>query len=279
MTHDDTRHNAAPSGPIGPAVLRFGRDLWDPARHVFSDLKHLATSTFEAEELDRMKDLVIHGRIWRRQRGGGEAQLQVEKDIIGGIVKAINKDTREVEVVASTDEVDRYKDTIQAKGWILKEYRRNPVILIDHDYTIASIVGQSPKQTIGDHDLRMVHRFDPEGTNAAADMLVPKIINRSARANSVGFLPVKWAMIRDEEDNWTGGFDFQKHHLLEDSWVAVGANPSALALDTPDPSTAAIDEVLDPDKAAPQGETLSGLESIQRRTHRAAIAVRIGGIK
>ena len=255
---------------IGPARLQYGHETWDPRRHSFSDLVELAPRGFEREELDRMKELVEAGRIWRRETPGG-VFLQVEKPT--GVVKAFDPATRIATVVASTKRRDFYGDTIDPHGWLTDTY--NGVVLIDHDYRIASIVGRSPRQWVDgkkvkacdencSHNFMMEHVFNPAG-DAAADMLVPKITSRSARANSVGFKPVTWSRLY-EEDQFVG-FAFETQHLLEDSWVAVGANPDALvqgAVEGPEVS---------PD--AQESAQAAALDERLRKTNERLIAARI----
>lgn len=185
------------------------------------------------------------GRIFRRETPAG-VFLQAEQAM--GTVKAFDSKQRTATVVASTKRRDFYGDTIDPHGWLTDAY--NGVVLIDHDYRIASIVGRSTRQWVDGersdacetgcpHSFLMEHTFNPDG-DAAADMLVPKIATRSARANSVGFKPVTWSRVYEEE-NFVG-FAFETHRLLEDSWVAVGANPDALSQESIGPESSPDDQ-------------------------------------
>jgi HK97 family phage prohead protease len=189
----------------------------------------------ERDELKRLEELALAGRLTRRVRGA-DGVYQVERSP-ANCVKAIDLDLRTVTVVASDKTLDRYGDTIDATGWIMDSFATNPVALIDHDYSVAAIVGQAIKWWVEKDALMITDRFDPPWTNETADMAWNKIVNGSLRAVSVGFRPMKWVRRYNEEDEWTGGFDYLEQELYEKSWVAVPANPSAVVTDK---STSAV---------------------------------------
>ena len=47
--------------------------------------------------------------------------------------KSKKKQTEKVSFVASTSSPDRYGDVIDQKGWDLSSYRKNNVVLLNHD--------------------------------------------------------------------------------------------------------------------------------------------------
>lgn len=151
-------------------------------------------------------------------------------------VKEVNYDpkTRQVRVVASDESVDRYGDIIRVRGWELKHFKENPVLLWAHDSGSPPIgnVPQVVKETErGAPQLVAVAQLFPEGTYDFAD-LVGRIMEADGlRAVSVGFLPTKEPKpIRSKEDDYITGFEFVGQELLELSVVPVPANPAALAL-------------------------------------------------
>ena len=170
-------------------------------------------------------ELLECGRLTKRETPAGDELWQVEKTcfVRSSTVKADGT----VEIIASDATVDRFGDVIDVAGWDLAAYRNNPVLLVDHDYTVASIVGYAVNARAADGALRITAKLDPAGTNATADMVRQKLESGSLRTVSVGFLPVDWEPIVSAEGSRTG-VRFLKSELLEVSFVAVPANPAAL---------------------------------------------------
>lgn len=148
---------------------------------------------------------------------------------------------RILEFIISTDSVDRHGDTVSVKGWDLKQYKQNPVILFGHDYSQPPI-GKSLKTVVetisskaGDAPTRALvarAQFMEADLNPFADMIFRMYKEGYMKATSVGFNPTKWKWVdTDEEGNadrdpW--GIDFEKQELLEFSAVPVPANADAL---------------------------------------------------
>ncbi len=175
-------------------------------------------------------DLRSAGRlVLRRTPDGGEVEL-VEKHLT---LEAYDPETRGVTITASDETVDRYGDIVRASGWDLRSYQRNPVVLTDHDYRVASIVGTAD---VAVRDGRLAARItlDPPETNRQASIVANLLASGSLRSVSVGFRPLEPPTpILDETGKWTGGFEFKRQELLEISWVAVPANPNATLSQTP----------------------------------------------
>lgn len=143
----------------------------------------------------------------------------------GGIAKAVGD--RQVRVIMSTPRVDRHGDIVEMSGVDLTEYRRNPVVLWqhDHDEPIArcaevGIVGQR---------LEAVVQFPPEGTSEDADEAYRLVKAGVVSAVSVGFIPKEWSYL-DEQKPWAG-IRYRAVELIELSFVSVGANPDALVIE------------------------------------------------
>jgi hypothetical protein len=243
--------------------LKFGHLSWDPARHPFESALALAVTETEHAELLRVKELAMAGRLVRVAPEGQGARYLVRKM---GEVRAIDEEKRRVTVVTSDATLDRYGDTIAADGWKTDAYALNPVVLIDHDYRVASIVGHSARWWVEGGQFMSEDQFDPAGTNAAADMAWAKILNRSLRAVSVGFRALKWAKRLNEANEWTGGFDFLEQEKLEHSWVAVPANHSAVI-----PASISL-----PPTPPDEGHLSATLQQIRERTTAAEILSRLG---
>jgi HK97 family phage major capsid protein/HK97 family phage prohead protease len=126
-----------------------------------------------------------------------------------------------LEYVMSDATVDRYGDTIDAKGWDLTEFRANPIALFGHDSKF--IVGHWTNVHVeGDRLLGHLHLVD-----AVSERLkeVHALVKAGVlRAVSVGFRPIE-----SEPLSKSGGaVRYIRQKLLECSLVAIPANPHSL---------------------------------------------------
>ena len=137
---------------------------------------------------------------------------------------------RTLTFVASDETVDRYGDVINADGWQLAEFRKNPVFLWLHSY--AAPIGKVEKVHVDGSRLLARVKFASEGVSALADDLWKLVKERILRAVSVGFMvesPDDYELIRNAEEEVTG-VRYLRQQLLELSLVSVPANPNALAV-------------------------------------------------
>lgn len=133
------------------------------------------------------------------------------------------------EFVASDETVDRYGDVVRASGWELINYKRNPIVLFQHQS--SNPVGIAMKVWIESKRLMSRIKLASEGTSPFIDTLRKLLDQRIVRAVSVGFAPtVEPRYIRDETNDRVTGMEFVGQELLEISLVSVPANPSALSL-------------------------------------------------
>lgn len=161
--------------------------------------------------------------------------------------KALDVEAREVEHLISTDSVDRAGDVVEPEGWDLESYRRNPVVLVDHNYSIHSIVGRAVRLVTSKAGLMARTKFNDLGVGLSAFQLVA---DGFAKAWSVGFAPKEYHSVRegakqkcavckrlyaaqiegkaDEEFPYVRGRHFLRQELLEYSLVAVPMNPDAV---------------------------------------------------
>ena len=170
-----------------------------------------------------LKELRDAGRLVKRTFPDGS-----ECELVEGIaqVKTYDPETRVAEIVASDETVDRYGDVIEAAGWDMTNFVSNPVVLVDHRYLVASIVGRAVAKVSGKELRATITLDDPEANPHAADV-IGKLERGMLHAVSVGFLPFAWERILDDEGEWTYGYRYTEQELLEISWVAVPANPNA----------------------------------------------------
>jgi hypothetical protein len=124
-----------------------------------------------------------------------------------------------VTVIASDETVDRSGEVVPIDAWDLSNFRRSPRLLIDHDYSVKSVVGLAENIRVQGRQLL----FDPlfhEITQAAKE---------TKQMVEQGFLDtVSVGFLRKEE----GGCIVNE--LLEVSFVAVPCNPNARTLSVKD---------------------------------------------
>lgn len=126
--------------------------------------------------------------------------------------------------IISTGTVDRHDDTVNPKGWRLKNYKKAPVVLWNHDHCIPAIA-KSVETWVADDALHARAEFVPRDTNAFAGMIFEMARDGFLPGCSVGFAPLKYTF-NTERSDWA--IDYTEQELLEWSVVNVGANPEAL---------------------------------------------------
>lgn len=143
-------------------------------------------------------------------------------------LKVVAKGENSWDVLISTGDVDRDRDTIAPMGWKVDSYLKNPIVLWAHDYagftpTGGVPVGKTTGLTLTAEGPVATFEFrqpanDADFVNVVRSAWEQGILN----AASVGFNPLKWS---ERED---GGRDYQEQELLEWSIVPVPANAGAL---------------------------------------------------
>lgn len=126
---------------------------------------------------------------------------------------------------ASDDTLDRYDEVIEAKGWDLTNYRRNPVFQNSHKYgDVVFTLGKSLVTEIRGNALVQQIEF-AVAINPVARLAFDLYKGGFLNAVSVGFIPIEW-----EEGGGANKFrrKFIKQELLELSAVSIPANPNAL---------------------------------------------------
>lgn len=139
---------------------------------------------------------------------------------IKGIIQSVDKETGTFEVLASTSDVDRDGEIIEAKGWNIKNFLKNPVILWAHNYNELPI---GVAESVGIEDgLKIKGRFASEKANPKAQQVRRLVDEGIQKAVSVGLIP--------EERDPNNDKIITRAELLEVSFVPVPANPNALAM-------------------------------------------------
>jgi HK97 family phage prohead protease len=163
------------------------------------------------------------------------------------LVRGVNDAKRKITFVASDETPDRYGDVIRASGWKTKNYMKNPVFLWAHRSSEPPI-GKTTKLVVENEPPALVQTVE-FADDPVADRVFRLYKGGFLKAVSVGFKPLEWQPIEDDEGRITG-HEFTKQELLELSAVPIPANPNALARAVDEGILTAADaEKLFPDSA------------------------------
>ena len=159
-------------------------------------------------------------------------------------VLALDESTRQVKHIISTAALDRSNRIVDVSGWKLANYRSNPVVLADHDYSIDKIIGKARETKIEQGlvpALVSTTEFDSEGLGNVAFRLVQAGL---ANSWSVGWMGLKSHELGTGEEcpecqsaevqklmkskKYFYGTHYTAQDLLEYSLVAIPSNPEAV---------------------------------------------------
>jgi HK97 family phage prohead protease len=140
-------------------------------------------------------------------------------------VRALDDQPNTIEAVISDATMDRAGDVVEQSGWQLDSYKKNPVVLWAHDSSIPPI-GKAVDVRVSAGKLRATTLF---ATTPLAQEVFQLYRGGFLRSFSVGFKPLAFRPIRDDDGNVTG-FRFMKQELLEYSAVSIPANPNAVVM-------------------------------------------------
>lgn len=145
--------------------------------------------------------------------------------------KSRKKATDIVSFVASTSNPDRYSDIIDQKGWNLSSYKKNPVVLLNHDSSQLPIA----KGNVSIKNEQLVIDVEFDDKDPRAQEVKRKAQNGFMNAVSVGFRPIesisRFDLPKDNKYYGTKGTYFAKAELLEVSIVTIPANGEATMLE------------------------------------------------
>jgi HK97 family phage prohead protease len=160
-------------------------------------------------------------------RDGGIAPGSAVVRFTSAEVPAVAADSRVATFVFSDNSVDRYGDTIDARGWMLDKFMANPVALFGHDSnSVENVIGKARNVRVEGQRLIGEIEFIEASVNPNAEAVFQMVKGGYLNAVSVGFAPIEWSLAKDK--NRPQGVDFKKQELLEISVVPIPANPSAL---------------------------------------------------
>ena len=140
-----------------------------------------------------------------------------------GIIKKVEaaEVSGDLTFVLSDGTVDRYGDVVDANGWQLDWFRKNPIALFGHNHDFP--IGRWEDVRVEGDRLVAKLKLAAEGTSARIDEIRRLIEQGILKAVSVGFKAV-------ESEPMGRGIRFIRQELLECSVVGVPANPAALAV-------------------------------------------------
>ncbi len=175
----------------------------------------------------------------------------VRKFIAESAVTNAGVGPRQVRVIVSDPTTDRDGDVLVPSGCDLTNYRKNPVVLINHDK--SQPVGTAVAE-IANNRVEALITFAPEGLSELADRYCGLVKAGIINSVSAGFIPKATTPIRG-----TRGSRVTQWELLEISFVTVPANTAATVIE----------------RAAKAGRVLSGANAEKlRQAHAAAEACR-----
>jgi HK97 family phage prohead protease len=124
-----------------------------------------------------------------------------------------------LEFIATDETLDRQGEVIPIDSWELDLFKRNPVLLVNHDYKVQNIVGKASNIRVATREGRRAMVFTPifHGLTQLAKEVEAMVKESILNTVSVGFL-----RSGPRKDG-----DIEHNELMEISFVPVPANPSA----------------------------------------------------
>ena len=141
--------------------------------------------------------------------------------------KAKDEGDRTLTFVGSDESIDRDNEKILLSAWDLKNYKTNPVILLNHnskDLPIAKTI----KVWKSKEQLKFKVKFPEAEVSSLGDSVYKLCKSGYLSATSVGFRPSYKDIIWGDASKGEPAVTYQKVELLELSICSVGCNPRAL---------------------------------------------------
>jgi len=166
---------------------------------------------------------------------------QESRQLTATQLRGVNRDQRTVDIVASTFDLDSHGTRIDPKGWDFEQFKKNPVICLQHDsygregssshgLPIANAVPETIRVENGKLVMRV--RFPKEGTFPLADTVFNLVCEGFMHGISVGFDPDMEAVEQVTEDDAEGRSQvvhvFRKQRLMEVSFVTIPSNDNGM---------------------------------------------------
>jgi len=133
-----------------------------------------------------------------------------------------------VRVICSTEDTDRAGEVVVQSGIDLDAYKRNPVVLFQHDPNQP--VARATDIAIEDGRLVATVLFPPAGISAKADEVRGLVKAGILSGVSIGMEPVDTEPMDPNDTRRNAPVRYLKSNLLEFSFVSIPANPAALVV-------------------------------------------------
>ncbi len=147
--------------------------------------------------------------------------------------RAVNTTDLTVDIIASTDALDSYNSRIDAAGWNLEQFKRNPQILYAHDdrgFTASAglPVARALPETVRVEGNKLLMRiqFTPKEVNDFGYKVFLLIAEGFLNGLSVGFEAIEWT--NEEKEDGDSVRVYKRQKLLEVSIVTIPANDETL---------------------------------------------------
>ena len=143
--------------------------------------------------------------------------------------KAKEVDDRTLEFIGSTEDIDRDNEVIKLSGWRLKNYKKNPVVLVNHN-SFDLPVAKTTK-VWADRDAKALKfriKFPEADISPQGDTLYKLYKEGFMNATSVGFMPNRDKMVFGDLERGEPQITFKEQELLEISLVSIPANTDAM---------------------------------------------------
>lgn len=153
--------------------------------------------------------------------------------VFDSVIKEFDDKEMTLTATISTGAVDRQKEVLQPDGVDLRHYRKNPVVLWAHDYSMPPIgKAQWAKQQDGGIISKVKFLTTDGKIGEFAKEIYQLYKEKFLNAFSVGFIPKETKYATDEEraDAKKPRLTYTKWEMIEFSAVPVPANPEALQM-------------------------------------------------
>src|SRR4051794_251088 len=151
-------------------------------------------------------------------------------------LRAVNREQRTVDIVASDFSLDNHGTRIDPAGWDVEQFKRNPVICLQHDswghsassgLPIANAIPETVRIENGKLVMRI--RFPEKDKFPLADQVFELVADGFLRGISVGFDPQEYEEVEEDVDGFKKRVVvYRKQKLLECSLVTIPSNDNGM---------------------------------------------------
>lgn len=157
-----------------------------------------------------------------------EYKMEKIKKLYSVESKDFNDEEKSFIATASTDDIDRDGDILATGGWKLKNFKKNPIVLWQHDASLMPIA-KAENVWVEENKLKFKPIFAPSDVNPFAEQVYNAYKKGFLTSFSVRFDPIEWEdmPVDKEKPMLRQGRKYKSSELLEISAVNVPANPNA----------------------------------------------------